>query len=166
CSTCGTPQVQQFQPAPLMQQYQAVPQMLQQQPTPMYGQAPMPQPTTSLAPAPATGQGQQQQQPADQLPTLAPGAQIPFQQQGTMQGTSARAVQEPYRPRFNTPDIRPLPDLDRASGDAPPLLNPDDRTASRTVVPAGAVVAISWQRPVAEAPAVKKLDDSGWRPAR
>ena len=105
------------------------------------------------------------------------------------QGSSARTdvtpeQSAPFQPRVQNPDIRPLPDLDRA----PPLLNPNDRSASR--VAPGTIVPISWQTsaPEQEAysapanhsapandarmnnaqparPKTRRLDDSGWVPA-
>lgn len=77
-----------------------------------------------------------------------------------------------YQPRVpaSAPAIRPLPDVDRREPAAPALLNPQDRTAARELPATGTIAPISWeqvgQRVAPAAAAVKRLDDSGWRPAR
>jgi len=159
-------------------------------------------PTTQLAPTPSGGS---QNGAAGQQPTLprsnygngqsgygngqSNGAQFPSPTQSdnpggsSFRGSSSRtsapqAAPQSYRPRVQNPDIRPLPDLERA----PDLLNPDDRTASRSSIAPGTVVPISWQTPAetaetnerrsanppanTERPKTRRLDDGGWRPAR
>lgn len=155
----------------------AVPQVAPAMPAPTTSVAP----STSLSPVPVP-QTQQQQQgttPAEQAPTLPqtiPGSQTPYSNgsAGTYQGSSNRSYSSSYQPRSTQPqsEIRPLPDLDQEdSRQAPPLLSPDDRTAARDVVPAGAFTPISWTASTAdyeerqETPNVRRFDDSGWRPA-
>jgi hypothetical protein len=174
CSGCGDSQVTAvtpYTPAPATQL-----SPIQPTPTPAG-------PSTSLAtPQQQTGNGA-----ANTIPALP---QSTYQQQNyqpqstiqaptnnggtTIQGSSTRTT-VPYQPRVQNPDIRPLPDLDRA----PPLLNPDDRTASRieakSVAP-GTVVPISWTTAVEEQavnapasiakPKTRRLDASGWQAAR
>ena len=86
--------------------------------------------------------------------------------------TEASASEEPRR--FDSDTIRqptyvkPIPDPESSSTEAPQLLNPRDRTAA---VDTRAVRAVSWpdaarREPAAPAAAAKvRWDDSGWRSA-
>lgn len=173
CSSCGVPQASFSVP-------QAQPQAY---PGPATSLSPVPSPSSSpmTVPGPSSSGGA-----AETAPTLAPGqGQSQGQGQYPMtQGTSARGTVNTYRQPNTLPDLRPLPDLERTNeSSAPPLLNTDDRTARLDTVREGAIVPISWEytapaqpkvegaAPAAQTaastapPAVKRLDDSGWRPA-
>ena len=165
CSNCGRAQIPaiQAQPyAPQAQPYAPAPatQMAPVNPTPTPAG-----PTTSLAPS-----NNNNNAPANMIPSLQNTPQ-----NNPIQGSSSRSS-VPFQPRIQNPDIRPLPDLDRAPG----LLNPDDRTASR--VTPGTIMPISWQTsqpqskvytapathvPAAQpaSPKVRRLDASSWVPA-
>jgi hypothetical protein len=142
-------------------------------PTPQLGPVitPIPGPANQLpTTTPGTTGGQSG---ADQIPTLpttpTPQSQIP---QSQYNNSSLRST-EVYPQRVPTPDLRPLPDLERTNERAAPQLlspNPNDRTAQRDLIPAGAIAPIAWatQRtaaPVAVAPAASS-NSGGWRPSR
>lgn len=59
--------------------------------------------------------------------------------------------------------VTPLPDLDRT---APPLLNPDDRSARLPGIQAGAIAPISWTVVEPVSNDANRWDDSGWQSAR
>ena len=178
CSNCGTPQIPVAQPYAAAQQYSPAPatQLSPVTPTPTPAG-----PTTNLAPQ--QGQGQNGNVPANTIPSLPNSTyqNVPNNNLNTqIQGSSTRTT-APFQPRVQNPDIRPLPDLDRA----PPLLNPNDRAASR--IEPGTIMPISWQTRVAteekvySAPAnyepvqnnrvnqakpkTRRLDANGWVPA-
>jgi hypothetical protein len=184
---------QQYQQAP--QQYQQAPQQFQQGPTtelapqqPSTSLQPVP-----ADQAPTLQQNQSYYQ-GPTFPSNNGTSQYPttsnYPSVTTVPSTSSGLYPVPsttpstgtsYQPRVPVtapPAIRPLPDLDREEPAAPALMNPQDRTAARQLPAAGTIAAISWQttakvsavQPAAAsqpvAPAVKKWDDSGWRPAR
>ena len=181
CGGAPAAAVQSYAPAPAVQPYAPAPaQPYAAAPaTQLSPVAPRPTPagpTTGLAPN-ASGAGQEYTQPS-----LNPGTYpVPSNPQngGTARGTSNR-TSVPFQPRPQNPDIRPLPDLDRA-----PQVNPNDRTASR--VAAGTIMPISWQtsaapekkvysapatyKPAQHSPAAnarpqnRRLDGGGWMPA-
>lgn len=172
CTSCGSPQIPTAQPYAAVQPYQPAPA------APMNSVAPQPTPagpTTSLAPSNGGNA------PANTIPSLPNSTyQSNPPANSQIQGSSAR-TSTPFQPRVQNPDIRPLPDLERA----PPLLNPDDRAASR--IEPGTIMPISWQTPAAPQekvysaptnytpvqnnpvnyakPKTRRLDASGWVPA-
>jgi len=96
------------------------------------------------------------------------------------QAPSAQRYRKPTNMRTVDPTLQPVPDPDaegtkiKANG-APELLNPNDQTASRSLVPRRAIAPIAWPVPPSKpipVPQVerptpkKKWDDSGWRAVR
>jgi hypothetical protein len=131
-----------------------------------------PAPSSSTSPwSPPPGNGGSYGEPADQPPTLAPGAaqgiqpipesrNYPPDQSGDVitrpkpdetvpLGTPGTTSQKPVPLTDPEPALKPVPDLDAANGRkqvpaAPSLFDPRDRTASRGARRAWAVSPIVW----------------------
>ena len=137
-------------------------------------------PSSQLAPTtvPGPANGANQNVPANTAPTLPsnqynyPSPTNPNLNNGS---GNPSATGSSYRPRVQESYIRPLPDLERDKA-APALLNPDDRTASRSLVAPGTIMPISWQTETRQAvadplpvensrPKTRRLSADGWRAA-